>query len=161
MHHSSTGRGPAAGNLASAASRSARIRRVVDGQAERRCPGCRRWLPDSSDHFHRQRDRLQSYCKRCAGQAAATARAAKRRHPADPRHMAPKPPRTAPSPRELEVLLARMREGSNKAAAHVLGISLQTVKNHLSTTYALLGVEGIGQAAWVLWVRDAVEGGER
>jgi DNA-binding NarL/FixJ family response regulator len=44
----------------------------------------------------------------------------------------------APTPREIEVVLSRVKYGSNKAAAHDLGISEQTIKNHVGRLmYAL------------------------
>lgn len=58
-------------------------------------------------------------------------------------------------PKYLDVLEAVCRLGGNAAAAHALGISEQTVKNHLTTAYKRLGVVTAAQAAWKLWHPDA------
>ncbi len=55
-----------------------------------------------------------------------------------------------PTPRELQVLAASLRAGSTKAAAHELGISDATVRNHLSRLYGRLDVDCMSQAAAAL-----------
>lgn len=61
------------------------------------------------------------------------------------------------SPREMEILFHLTRGASNKEIAHVLGISRQTVKNHMSSVLRKLGVENRTQAAVLAlrrgWVR--------
>lgn len=51
------------------------------------------------------------------------------------------------SPREMEVLTLITRGASNKEIAHLLGISHQTVKNHISNVLRKLAVEDRTQAA--------------
>jgi len=61
---------------------------------------------------------------------------------------------TALTPRQREVLLAYLRTGSHKAAAHQLGMPIQSVKNHLSAAYGVLGVDNIlGAAKAIGWLR--------
>lgn len=61
---------------------------------------------------------------------------------------------TSPTKRELEVLEAYSRLGSQKKVAHELGIALQTVKNSMKNLYVKLGVGGAMEAIAVLgWVR--------
>ncbi|MFN3308883.1 MAG: response regulator transcription factor, partial [Anaerolineales bacterium] len=50
------------------------------------------------------------------------------------------------SPREMEVLSYLSLGQSNKEIAHHLGISHQTVKNHLASLFRKLGVEDRTQA---------------
>lgn len=50
------------------------------------------------------------------------------------------------SPREMEVLLHLSQGQSNKEIAHQMGISHQTVKNHLASLFRKLGVEDRTQA---------------
>lgn len=45
------------------------------------------------------------------------------------------------SAREYEALAFYARLGDQKTAAHALGISMQTIKNHLSNCYLKLGVQ--------------------
>ena len=52
-------------------------------------------------------------------------------------------PPTEPTPGQLRVLAAYLRTGSQKAAAHELGISQRTVKAHMGNLYLRLGVGGI------------------
>ena len=61
--------------------------------------------------------------------------------------------------RERETLLEAARGATTKEVAHSLGLSLQTTKNHLSATYRKLGVEGLVEAIWVLWLEEHL--GER
>ena len=58
--------------------------------------------------------------------------------------------RKKPTARELQVLAACMRLGSQKAAAHELGIAEQTVKNTTGHLYRKLHVSCAAQAAEVL-----------
>lgn len=63
-----------------------------------------------------------------------------------------------PTPRQLQVMAAYVRGGSQKAAAHEFGISIRTVKNHLTDLYARLGVGGVLEALTKLgWVRVPAE----
>jgi DNA-binding NarL/FixJ family response regulator len=55
-----------------------------------------------------------------------------------------------PTARELEVLAACLRQGSQKAAAYELGIAVQTVKNTTSGLYRKLDVDSAGGAAEAL-----------
>ncbi|MEM7130332.1 MAG: response regulator transcription factor [Chloroflexota bacterium] len=61
------------------------------------------------------------------------------------------------SPREMEILGQITGGASNKEIAHLLGISRQTVKNHMSSVLRKLGVEDRTQAAVLAlrrgWVR--------
>jgi len=61
------------------------------------------------------------------------------------------------SPREMEILGFITRGASNKEIAHELGISRQTVKNHMSSVLRKIGVEDRTQAAVLAlrrgWVR--------
>jgi DNA-binding NarL/FixJ family response regulator len=61
------------------------------------------------------------------------------------------------SPREMEILQYITRGASNKEIAHVLGISRQTVKNHMSSILRKLAVNDRTQAAVLAlrrgWVR--------
>ncbi|MFN8487325.1 MAG: response regulator transcription factor [Caldilineaceae bacterium] len=61
------------------------------------------------------------------------------------------------SPREMEILVFITRGASNKEIAHELGISRQTVKNHMSSVLRKIGVEDRTQAAVLAlrrgWVR--------
>jgi hypothetical protein len=40
-------------------------RRVVDGQAEKFCPECEGWKPETADYFYRMRSGLRNLCKPC------------------------------------------------------------------------------------------------
>lgn len=61
------------------------------------------------------------------------------------------------SPREMEILVFITHGSSNKEIAHELGISRQTVKNHMSSVLRKIGVEDRTQAAVLAlrrgWVR--------
>lgn len=48
----------------------------------------------------------------------------------------------SPTPAQLRVMEAYARLGSQKRVAHELGITVQTVKNHLRDLYVRLEVEG-------------------
>jgi DNA-binding CsgD family transcriptional regulator len=58
--------------------------------------------------------------------------------------------KTQPTARELEVLAACLRLGSQKMAAHELGISPLTVAAHIANLTRKLGVQGRDQAAVAL-----------
>lgn len=63
-----------------------------------------------------------------------------------------------PTPRQTEALAAVVRTGSGKEAASALGISLQTLRNHLSALYAVLSVESAMEAATALgWTHPPVD----
>jgi DNA-binding NarL/FixJ family response regulator len=54
--------------------------------------------------------------------------------------------------RELEVLRAVCRPGASiRSAAHELGITPGTTRNHLRSLYRTLGVNSAAQAAYVVW----------
>jgi DNA-binding CsgD family transcriptional regulator len=58
------------------------------------------------------------------------------------------------SPREDQVLRLRATGMTNIRAANILGLSEQTVKNHMASVYAKLGVDNLVAAMWVKgWVR--------
>lgn len=52
--------------------------------------------------------------------------------------------------RELVVLAAVLEAGSEKAAAHRLGLSHSTVKHHLANARSKVGVETTAQLVWIL-----------
>jgi DNA-binding CsgD family transcriptional regulator len=58
-----------------------------------------------------------------------------------------------PTPRQLRVMEAYVRTGSQKAVAHECGISIQTVKNHMAGLYARLDaacmMEALTKLGWV------------
>jgi DNA-binding CsgD family transcriptional regulator len=51
-----------------------------------------------------------------------------------------------PTPRQLQVMAAYARTGSQKAAAHECNLTLRTVKNHMSELYARIDVGGAIEA---------------
>lgn len=53
--------------------------------------------------------------------------------------------------REREVVLAVVEHASHKRAAAELGISVQTVKNHVSDVFAKVGAHHMSHAVWLLW----------
>jgi DNA-binding CsgD family transcriptional regulator len=58
-----------------------------------------------------------------------------------------------PTVTQLRVLEAYARLGSQKAVAHELGVSVQTIKNHMNALYVRLGVGGAMEALHALgWV---------
>ena len=60
---------------------------------------------------------------------------------------------TDPTPAQLLAFRAYVQAGSRKEAAHVLGVSVASVKRHLSEMYARLDVSGAMEAAAALgWV---------
>jgi DNA-binding NarL/FixJ family response regulator len=55
--------------------------------------------------------------------------------------------------RELAVLAAVIAAGSEKAAAHRLGLSHSTVKHHLASARSKAGVTTTAQLVWILQSR--------
>lgn len=63
-------------------------------------------------------------------------------------------PDLGPTPMQLRVLEAWVHLGSQKAVARELGITRQTVKNHMGELYVRLGVGGALAALGALgWIR--------
>jgi DNA-binding NarL/FixJ family response regulator len=62
--------------------------------------------------------------------------------------------RGRPTRRQVEVLRAYIRAGSIKLAAHELGISESTTRQHLSGLYRRVGCENAVQAAYRLGASD-------
>jgi DNA-binding CsgD family transcriptional regulator len=54
------------------------------------------------------------------------------------------------TPQQIRIIEGYVRTGSQKAIAADLGISVQTVKNHLSTIYRRLDTQGILETLVVL-----------
>lgn len=52
--------------------------------------------------------------------------------------------------REVRVVAAVLVAGSEKAAAHRLGLSHSTVKHHLASARAKVGVATTAQLVWIL-----------
>jgi DNA-binding NarL/FixJ family response regulator len=52
--------------------------------------------------------------------------------------------------REVLVVAAVIAAGSEKAAAHRLGLSHSTVKHHLASARSKVGVETTAQLVWIL-----------
>jgi DNA-binding NarL/FixJ family response regulator len=52
--------------------------------------------------------------------------------------------------REVGVVAAVLEAGSEKAAAHRLGLSRSTVKHHLANARAKVGAETTAQLVWIL-----------
>lgn len=52
--------------------------------------------------------------------------------------------------RELQVVAAVLVAGSEKAAAHRLGLSHSTVKHHLANARSKVGAETTAQLVWIL-----------
>ena len=55
--------------------------------------------------------------------------------------------------RELAVVAAVLAAGSEKAAAHRLGLSHSTVKHHLATARSKVGAATTAQLVWILAAR--------
>ena len=55
--------------------------------------------------------------------------------------------------REVGVVAAVLTAGSEKAAAHRLGLSHSTVKHHLANARSKVGVETTAQLVWILAAR--------
>lgn len=58
--------------------------------------------------------------------------------------------RAGATERELVVVAAVLVAGSEKAAAHRLGLSHSTVKHHLANARSKMGVETTAQLVWIL-----------
>lgn len=58
---------------------------------------------------------------------------------------------SAPTERDIEVLLALIKHGSGKDAARALFITPGTVKNHMDHLYRVIGAKGRAHAAVLLW----------
>ena len=56
-----------------------------------------------------------------------------------------------PTDRQMAVFEEVCRAGSVKVAAHRLGLSEGTVKNHLRVLYERLGADSAAQAAYLIW----------
>ncbi len=52
--------------------------------------------------------------------------------------------------REVKVVAAVLEAGSEKAAAHRLGLSHSTVKHHLANARSKVGAETTAQLVWML-----------
>jgi DNA-binding NarL/FixJ family response regulator len=52
--------------------------------------------------------------------------------------------------REVGVVVAVLATGSEKAAAHHLGLSHSTVKHHLANARSKIGAETTAQLVWIL-----------
>jgi DNA-binding NarL/FixJ family response regulator len=52
--------------------------------------------------------------------------------------------------REVVVVAAVLATGSEKAAAHRLGLAHSTVKHHLANTRSKVGAETTAQLVWIL-----------
>jgi DNA-binding NarL/FixJ family response regulator len=62
--------------------------------------------------------------------------------------------------REVVVVAAVLAAGSEKAAAHRLGLTLSTVKHHLANARSKVGAETTAQLVWILAERlPGPEGG--
>ena len=55
--------------------------------------------------------------------------------------------------REVGVVAAALEAGSEKAAAHRLGLSHSTVKHHLANARSKVGAETTAQLVWILGPR--------
>jgi DNA-binding NarL/FixJ family response regulator len=60
------------------------------------------------------------------------------------------PAERATDRREVVVVAAVLVAGSEKAAAHRLGLSHSTVKHHLANARSKVGVETTAQLVWIL-----------
>ena len=60
--------------------------------------------------------------------------------------------------REVVVVVAVLEAGSEKAAAHRLGLSHSTVKHHLANARSKVGAETTAQLVWILapWLPEAM-----
>ena len=68
-------------------------------------------------------------------------------------------PSTEATDREVGVVAAVLEAGSEKAAAHRLGLSHSTVKHHLARARAKMGAETTAQLVWILGPRLPEPGG--
>jgi DNA-binding NarL/FixJ family response regulator len=60
------------------------------------------------------------------------------------------PPARCATDREVVVVAAVLVAGSEKAAAHRLGLSHSTVKHHLANARSKVGAETTAQLVWIL-----------
>lgn len=69
-------------------------------------------------------------------------------------------PAGCPTDREVVVVAAVLAAGSEKAAAHRLGLSHSTVKHHLANARSRVGATTTAQLVWILapWLPEP-EGG--
>lgn len=58
---------------------------------------------------------------------------------------------TNPTISEIETLIAKIEFGSNKSAARALGISLSTVKNHITSVMIRIGASHVTHAVVLMW----------
>ena len=61
------------------------------------------------------------------------------------------------TPRNIEALKARFREGSRKEGGRSLGIADVSMRWHMARVCRVLGVSNAEEAAYVLWLRDLWE----
>ncbi len=61
--------------------------------------------------------------------------------------------------REVGVVAAVLLAGSEKAAAHRLGLAHSTVKHHLANARSKVGAETTAQLVWILGPRLPAPGG--
>ena len=75
--------------------------------------------------------------------------------------VASSPPRQRPTRRQVEVLRAYIAAGSIAAAAHELGITETTARQHLSGLYRRTGCLNAAQAAFLLGRLGSVSSEDR
>jgi len=68
-------------------------------------------------------------------------------------HRPPRRPAERATEREVGVVAAVIVAGSEKAAAHQLGLSHSTVKHHLANARSKVGAETTAQLVWILGPR--------
>ena len=71
----------------------------------------------------------------------------------------PSRPAGCATDREVVVVAAVLAAGSEKAAAHRLGLSHSTVKHHLANARSKVGAETTAQLVWILAPRLPEPGG--
>jgi len=71
----------------------------------------------------------------------------------------PSRPGARATDREVRVVAAILVAGSEKAAAHRLGLSHSTVKHHLANARSKVGAETTAQLVWILAPRLPEPGG--
>ncbi len=64
-----------------------------------------------------------------------------------------RPPASRATEREPTVVAAVLATGSEKAAAHRLGLSHSTVKHHLASVRSKMGVKTTAHFVWILAAR--------
>ena len=69
------------------------------------------------------------------------------------------PPISRATDREVGVVAAVLATGSEKAAAHRLGLAHSTVKHHLANARSKVGAETTAQLVWILAPRLPEPGG--